>query len=162
MKTGFFLEKEEIQKDYPLRDIGFEFMENKFVYDYSNIEQAETDNLYGFLHGYCDVFARILCEMLPGSRLEFLYDDENAKSLTHAYVVLDDKFIDIRGINTDWDEFIEEFDDWIPCHDRSELTILPSLSKSDGNGVPYDPNLDKAIADIISALPGYYGLKKAA
>jgi len=155
MKTGFFLKRDELQLQYPLRTVDFGFMQNELCEDYSSIEQAETSDLYGFLHGYCDVFAPILSRMIPGSKVEYLHV---GNSLVHAYVVKDGTYIDVRGMNTDWNDFIREFEEELPTTDRSRLDIRPRLKPSLNGGSPYDPALKSVVSDILFCLSGYYGL----
>lgn len=110
MRTGFYLDLDELRKDYPDSDFGY--LENEYAS--TSMSAAE------FLHGHCSMFAYELSKTF-GYQIEEIINFEN--DLIHAYCI--DNFngktayIDIRGITTDVEEFFEEFSDWVDVTDGS-------------------------------------------
>lgn len=126
MNYGFYTDLEELREEYEDADWGF--LENEISYK----ELTPHD----FLHGYCFEFARHLHE-LYGYQVECIYGEDG--SLIHAYCVIekDSKplFIDIRGCTDDWEDFTEEFADWMSFYDEPNYRVKqitpPKLSKKD-------------------------------
>lgn len=122
MVNGYYEERASIIEQEN-EDISFDFMAND---DIGGALDNSKYNLHDCLHGYCDIFAAVLHEIF-GYKIEYLYGPDGG--LVHSYAIATDKdkqttyYIDVRGICDDWDTFIEEFDDWIESHDRSELDI---------------------------------------
>lgn len=106
-RTGFYNELDALKEDYPDADWGF--LENTTISDEMKL------NAYDFLHGSCLNFAMVLHE-LYGYDIECIFSEEDS-SLVHAYCKkqIDEViyFIDVRGITSDYVEFIDEFSDWI-------------------------------------------------
>ena len=109
-RNGFYIKLDELNEEYEDYEYDFDFLENEV--SYKNITPD------WFLHGNCDIFACYLHEKY-GYEMEAVYEYNSkydALQLIHAYCTaeINNKtvYIDVRGITDDWDEFIEEFDDW--------------------------------------------------
>ena len=108
MKNGFYIELDEVKKEYPEATFGF-------------MECAVTlgrFNAFDFLHGYCLDFALLLSDEL-GYQLETVRDPAGA--LIHAYCISEvdgeKLYIDVRGITNDADLFFKEFEDEVDYSD---------------------------------------------
>lgn len=100
-RTGFYLKHDQLSED-----CGFVFLE-----DEASCNKITPD---WFLHGNCDIFACYLHEKY-GYGMKAIYDCDSDE-LIHVYCTAEINnetvYIDVRGITNNWDEFIEEFDDW--------------------------------------------------
>ncbi len=102
--NGFWDDLEALKNDLPDEGIEtFDFMQNEPTYDYK--EYVNYLSPFDFLHGFCNVFAQYLNEKY-GYEIEYI---KEFGSLVHAYCIYKGCFIDVRGIHTDYDEFMKEF-----------------------------------------------------
>jgi hypothetical protein len=127
MRYGFYTDLDELREEYDCSDFGF--LENEIQY------KGLTP--HDFLHGYCFEFARYL-NLLYHYPIECIYAEDD--SLIHAYCVIEKNnkslFIDIRGCTDDWDEFIDDFADFMTYYDEPNYYIekpknIPPLCKED-------------------------------
>ncbi len=97
---GFWTDLKDLQDEYP--EATFGYLENEL--------QTHGCTPYTFLHGCCDIFAMVLHEKY-GYKLEYA----EWLGLVHAYCVAEHNgetfYIDVRGISTDYEEFMKEFED---------------------------------------------------
>lgn len=133
MHNGFYKELNIIKEDPDYEDDDFSFMEGEncfsdnlitdIIKEYPDIEEywIKGFNLYKFLHGYCDVFAKALSD-INGLSISTIYEpDEDADGiedypdkyhLVHMYCTTKEGYyVDVRGITDSWDEFIKDFTD---------------------------------------------------
>lgn len=120
MHSGFYEEMDLLMKDCEDSDWGFlenvggeyEVYANNVCND--GIERRFRINAYDFLHGSCNEFAYMLNEKYGYPVFEIKDEKGN---LIHSFTRVDTDsqhyFIDVRGITTDYSEFISEFEDWI-------------------------------------------------
>lgn len=108
MKTGFWLRKEAGES--------FDFLKDPAL----KKEMDLMDVPYHFVNGLCHSFAAALKDIF-GYEVEVIPGKDG--SIIHAYAVHEGMYIDVRGINDDWDEFISEYDEVLPTHDRECLNI---------------------------------------
>ncbi len=157
-KTGYYLEETHLESG------GFEYMEVDDIGGELDLKSSRW-NPYSFLHGHCDLFAKVLNQKF-GYPILYAYGDNGC--LAHAYCIVDVNgkqcYVDVRGICSDWDEFISEFDDWLPIDEDGNLA--PTISSE--NTLEYhdelaDDRMDiEYIAEvIIDAQPDYYTVKCA-
>lgn len=121
MKTGFYAEREKYNYD------GFDFLEAESVIDendsYICINYSETDekylhelNPYDYLHGRCDTFAEFLYKRYDYPA--YMIKNPDTDKLVHCFNMVcfnnTNYYIDIRGITTDYEEFMSEFEDFVP------------------------------------------------
>ena len=125
MNFGFYSDLEVLREEY---EADFSFLQNEI--------SSHGLTPYDFLHGSCDVFAYYLNKQYKYD-VECIYerDDDDNKRLIHAYCTekLSDgsvAYIDVRGVTTDYDEFIAEFiDNGLFSNDDYSYTV---------DGVPSD------------------------
>ncbi len=148
MENGFWEEYSSVLEDDPEADWAF--------LDVLDSGQTDVDsehfsgrkiNAYDFLHGDCVAFAQYLNEKY-GYEVEIAYqrDDDEEDSparIVHAYCIAKasdgkDVYVDVRGANSDWDEFMREFyDQGLWANDDY------SFEQPFANGVPADLKVDK-------------------
>nr|WP_297765795.1 hypothetical protein [uncultured Butyrivibrio sp.] len=150
-KYGFWTDLDELQEEIPGANWGF--LEN----------ECRTDIIspYNFLHGCCDVFAIILHQRY-GYKLEYV----ECLGLVHAYCVAEhngkEYYIDVRGICSCYDAFIEEFKEFIVKEPKT--TRFDSLEKIPFdfhyNQVEWDKMLkERKAAEAIIKEYNYYDLE---
>ena len=106
--TGYYADLENMKSEDSTID-SFEFMQNKLINDIS---------AYDFLHGYFDIFAYALQRKFEYPVKVIRNRDNLLNEIVHYYceTTLSDgrkAYIDVRGITTDFDLFISEFEDFI-------------------------------------------------
>lgn len=128
-KTGLFSLKDVEQRDAHL-----------FDWQLSSVEPYGHYSAYDYLHGFCDIFAICLNDLF-GYKIEWVIEDsiqeceyENPNPcdfLAHAYCVHSKYYLDVRGANTNGQEFFEEFEDFfdypgldIPCPEKEEFKSI--------------------------------------
>ena len=122
-------------------------------------------NAYNYLHGFCDIFAQCLHERY-GYSMEYIFqrtgdNEDDPVVLIHAYcktvVKGKDVYIDVRGIQGDYDVFVDEFRDFFDFDDYTYTTQnddpLP--------GHIYCDDLDhkKAAEKLIEEYREYYDIR---
>lgn len=110
MKTGFYIELEELREDDKTANWGF--LENTSIDNPFTNDEEYNMNAFDFLHGFCNVFAYALNQMF-GFDIKVM---NNKDGLVHAFCTAtvngETAYIDVRGITTDFKEFAEPFDDY--------------------------------------------------
>ncbi len=152
MHNGFYEELDSIRdEENDNEEYGYEFMD---LYT-----AGEGENLYEYLHGYCDMFALALHERY-GYRIERIISPEK-HNLIHAYCTAPAPdgttlFIDCRGITDNWGEFIGEFKDWLEC---KKISNYPLLGTEYDGSCPYDEDerkMLKTARELIEDYKEYY------
>lgn len=103
---NFYIQQKKLQSE------DFNFMENIHINNLC---------LLDFLHGFCNIFALCLHNIYHYEIMNvYNYD----KSLIHSFCIYHKNnkryFIDIRGITTDLNEFLIDFENWIDIDDFFE------------------------------------------
>lgn len=154
--NGFYEDLDNFLRSYPDGDFGF--MENNICISRDSF--GRTVSAYDFLHGFCNIFAEVL----------------NAKYGYPIYVIIDDNgycvhcfcvnivngvnyYIDVRGITTDYIEFISEFEDFTD-EDSSRINTIP-IEKYKFFTVD-DSEMKSCADEIITQYNEYYVMKKVA
>ena len=144
MKTGFWLRA---------KDNNFNFMDNNKLAD----EFGLWNSPYRYLNGVCHAFAAAL-KYEYGYEIEVIVKENGG--FIHAYAVHNGHYIDVRGANDNWDEFISEYDDTLPTHDREKLNIksfeeyFTQFDYDDPDG--YTEIIDEDAFVLIEDYPEYY------
>ncbi len=122
MHNHMYSEKEQLAMDFNNKDQDFWFMD-AYSYEANNFR---TD-MYSFLHGFCDVFARELSNIYGYKPYviygDFTYDTEE-RTIVHAFCMVNDKYIDIRGITDDIHELLDEFEDFFESYESLKIEEL--------------------------------------
>ncbi len=148
MHNGFYSDLDTLRTEEGCEDADFSFLESEYgcgEYRY---------NAYQFLHGYCYVFAEALHDIY-GYQVENAYGENGF--LVHSYCITYDEdsplFIDVRGITDDYQEFIEEFGDFLE-YDGEPAYPLPGTSKRKDYGILEDENWrdSRALEDAKSLI----------
>lgn len=155
MHNGFYEELENIIKDD--EDANFGFMENtsyEIWGKYKNENGKEFRHLitaYDFLHGYCDEFAFSLHEKF-GYPVYQINDEDGKMIHCFAMIIFNDihYFIDVRGVTTDYSEFLSEFEDWTDEESSIENTKELNL------GIVSISEENKAFMEKLFSDYGYY------
>ncbi len=145
-KYDFWDELKSMQEEMPEATWGF--LENEL--------NLFGHNPYDFLHGNCDIFAEILHEKY-GYELEYA----ECLGLVHAYCVTEIDgmtcYIDVRGICCDYEEFLDDFKEFIFPNkfSRERLNDVPEryIHKD-------DIKREKSTAKAIIERYNYYGPDK--
>lgn len=164
MHYGFYEEldsllEEDNDADWGfLENIGHEYDLYEESLGFDGIKREYIINAYNFLHGYCNEFAYMLNEKYGYPVFEI--KDEKGK-LVHSFtrLVKDNVyyFIDIRGITTDYHEFISEFEDWIDEETSIENTFLVDLSKEEVRKEQQPSKVNRQfIEELFSDYGDYY------
>jgi len=84
--------------------------------DYNFLEEITIKNfsLLDFLHGYCNYFSLALHNTY-GYEVMNLYNYD--KTLIHSFCIYKNNYIDIRGITSNLNEFLIDFEDWVTTDD---------------------------------------------
>lgn len=84
--------------------------------DYNFLEEITIKNfsLLDFLHGYCNYFSLVLHNKY-GYEVMNLYDYD--KTLIHSFCIYNNNYIDVRGITSNLNEFLVDFEDWVTIDD---------------------------------------------
>lgn len=131
MHYGFYEELDSLLEDYGDSDFGF--LENINISCEDPVGVFDTKinrhiNAYDFLHGYCNEFAYMLNEKYGYPIYEIV---DHTGTLIHSFARLDQNnihyFIDVRGITTDYHEFISEFENWTDEETSIENTFPVDL-----------------------------------
>lgn len=131
MHRGFYEELDLLLEDYEDSDFGFLENINMLYEDPVGVFDTKINryiNAYNFLHGYCNEFAYMLNEKYGYPVFEIKGEEGN---LIHSFARVDTDsehyFIDVRGITTDYSEFISEFEDWTDEETSIENTFPVDL-----------------------------------
>lgn len=147
MHCGFYKELDSLLEDYGDSDFGF--LEN------INMMCEDPFGVYDFLHGYCNEFAYMLNEKYGYPIYEIV---DHTGTLIHSFARLDQNnihyFIDVRGITTDYHEFISEFEDWTDEETSIENTFPVNLLDK---GVRERNTPSKGNREFIEKLFSDYG-----
>ena len=180
MHNGFYTELDIIKKDSDDEDLDFSFMEEENCFDEDLITDLikenpdvrenyiEGFNLYDFLHGSCDVFAKALSD-INGLSISAIYEpDEDATGiedypdkyhLVHMYCTTKDGYyVDVRGITDNWDEFIKDFiDNGLMNNDDNTVCIDKIIEEIEDN----EKWCYKLAEDVIKHMyPDYFPEEK--
>ena len=98
METGFYLQAHG-EED-------FNFL--------MGLPEKQGTDLYYILHGYCDICADILHKQF-GYPMEYIIDENGDLVHAYCYTKVDGEkhYIDVRGITTDYQSFLSDFEDFI-------------------------------------------------
>ncbi len=131
MHYGFYEELDSLLEDYEDSDFGFLENINMPCEDSVGVFDTKINrhiNAYDFLHGCCNEFAYMLNEKYGYPIYEIV---DHTGTLIHSFARLDQNnihyFIDVRGITTDYHEFISEFEDWTDEETSIEDTFSVDL-----------------------------------
>ena len=112
---NFFIQRNELNSE------DFNFLEKFTIKNFS---------LLDFLHGYCNYFSLALHNKY-GYEIMNLYNCD--KTLIHSFCTYKKNFIDIRGITSNLNEFLIDFEDWVTIDDfyykPSDNTLLKIKDK---------------------------------
>lgn len=145
-KYDFWDELRSLREEFPEASWGY--LEN----EYSLFGLSP----YDFLHGSCDIFAEVLHEKY-GYTLEYA----ECLGLLHAYCVkeLDGHtyYIDVRGICSDYDEFLEDFKEYF-IEKKFSIARLDSIPER----YIHSDNIcrERSAAKAIIEYYNYYGPDK--
>ena len=124
MHNGFYLRAEKA--GHPKEDI-VDILEPSFTYACKDGFCIKGGM---FLHGICDIFAEALHRKY-GYELHQVNDEGNY--LVHAFCTAKKNgktvYVDVRGMTTDYEEFICPFDDFFPTEEERKR-ILPYDAKN--------------------------------
>lgn len=161
MHCGFYEEPDSLLKDFEepdwffLENIGgeYEVYANNMCSD--GINRNFQISAYDFLHGCCNEFAYMLNEKYGYPVFEIKGEEGN---LIHSFARVDTDskhyFIDVRGITTDYSEFISEFEDWTDEETSIENTFPVDL-QNEGERERNTPS--KENREFIEKLFSDYG-----
>lgn len=129
--NGFYLIHDRLQAESPSEQIDFDFLEK------ISIGKDNHQNLYDFLHGYCDIFA-ICLHQRYNYPIEAVFTDDGKlvhcyclKSTTNVDGTKQRNFLDIRGKTSSHEEFLSEFEDWVDIDSFPFQNSKHNLSEED-------------------------------
>lgn len=145
--NGFYLDKESL-----IRELG-EQIDFGFLGNEPKCKNFGPDD---FLHGYCDIFACMLHDKY-GYPIEKIIDEDGL--LIHAYCVCKQYnrtlYMDIRGATDNWEEFLEEFDDFMPEYSwnittgyyvpHDSMSCIEAVKRNAYKSLEYDPEYSAAL-----------------
>lgn len=148
--NGFYDERETLEDDLD-EDLDFSFMENTDAG--SKTDKGRKLDAFDYIHGLCYYFAQQLQKTF-GYKIQAVYDEEG--DAIHAFCVdtLDDGrtvYIDARGCTTDFEEFIEEYEDFVDADEAEPVDFVPKI-KFTKAGI-------KGAENLINEYKEYYDTK---
>ena len=157
MKNGDWLEFERRNENGT--EEGWDFLERE-VFEIDGKRMTKAD----FLHGCCDLFAVALNRRF-GYPILYVRDETGESRFAHAFCVDEDgNFVDVRGRNSDFDEFFENFEDFADPSEFSEFvreaTKDEEVSIVRRYGIE-DPRLLEIAKKVVDAYAETYGRRKA-
>lgn len=123
-----------------------------------------TDNIYLLSHGYCNIAAACICDILEKHNISFYsekaYARKHHRKYMHEYVVITNNnknlYADIRGIYDDKNNFLQEFIDWHNDHYNDEITYNDIIFRQK----PNSKVKKKSFADIKPIILSAYSILK--
>jgi hypothetical protein len=132
----------------PSEKITFGFMENECS-GYIDPETGLEINAFDFLEGWCDTFAFELEKCRPDAKAMGAYQSD---VLIHAFVIVPEGYLDIRGLCPDLEQLLKTFNDEGLIEDPKEVYFQP-LEECTSPDVVHE-----AARAFLRDYGGYYGI----